>query len=879
MFRLKKKSDRQLVRQVLGGERDEYEELVKRHYPTVLSIALTYTGNSSDAEDVVQDSFVKAYTSLDKLKEPDKFLGWLSAIVRNGARKLYSKKKREQEILHQHQPASSEPAPDVSMREMMQLMRHRLDGLDDTHREVLTMYYFGGQNSTEIAQALDVNKEAVLKRLQRAREALGHEMMAAIKEPEEENSHTNQIAKITRAVIATGVAWEVAGMKTGIAAAAAVAAAKAAVIVGGFTAAGVGVYSITTNYNPATNPGDTVSSDESKKDYRTVPMITAEGEDTRRQFEPGPMLSRDNRFRAKATKTTDLQKKRKLSTEEIWDDLHGSRWSVKVLEYGDGPGPSELESAVYQLDIHQSEKAIDIGNANVASGHIMVLGPQNLNEGSLILMGNAGYPRVTFRAFSEADAIPGRNVKEWNLDQPFLNTSNIAHVMDMTGSFSDDRSKIIVSSVGPRGQGFKLEFSRTEELSIDQLDGTVWSVDDFTGDGRDDGGVNDGFRYALKTRNDKISIVEMDGAPMRLGFEGTRQGVEVEMKLTIDVPGDIDKQYTGDVSGAFGPKLNTLTLTGKIFSLDLNKNVDLVIRLQRMSDQAERELLIARYENEAEILLEKLSEFTKLNENTLPRQLRELEFTVHNHERLVQNSSIRHVSYFRPKDRKVILDPWRADMPELPGGYREMEGDSVPDKMMNFEKLLLEVRGPFPPYLFVVRVEHFDVHVSFDLDVVSKRVFQREMRPVGDDEALNALQGSLRASCANNMKQLGLSLKMYQNEARHELLAAGWASMYPEYLSDPRVLLCPSQQGGVCSYDIVYPASNRTYWKEIFANIHGSDVLYDGSKIPWIVEKNECGSGSGGRHVIFSDGRVEFIKNDDWPARMDPFMKYSYTIR
>ena len=543
MFRLKK-SDRQLVHRVLGGERDEYEVLVKRHYPAALSIALTYTGNSSDAEDVVQDAFVKAYTSLDQLKEPEKFLGWLSAIVRNAARKLYSKKKREQEILQQHQPESTESGPDVSMREMMQIMQHRLEGLDDTHREVLTMYYFGGQNSTEIAQALDVNKEAVLKRLQRAREALGHEMMAAIKEPEEKDkNHSKQIARIARAVIATGIAWEVAGLKTSIAAAAILTTLKAIFVVGGFATAGVGVYSITTNYRPITQPVDSTPPRESNIEYRSVPMITAVDEEARNEMWLGATVKKDVFTQSEIAETIDLPEP---SIEDIWDDLDGSRWSAKVLGSQPKGAEEEIESISFQLDIGYSEKPEIVAGKLVDAGRRMTLADQNRAGIPFILFGKADYPSVALGLYVEIDSDEG---------------TPEGHVMDLSGNFLEDRRKIVLSGRKGEHEFLKLEFTRKEVLSMVELNETIWRLKEFRVDGKKEGSSEfKKTQFEMTLRKGEIRIRDLGGWPVEMNFEGTRNNKEVDFMVTIRFPDE--REITSNVVGTFNSKLHLLELSG-----------------------------------------------------------------------------------------------------------------------------------------------------------------------------------------------------------------------------------------------------------------------------------------------------------------------------
>ena len=90
-------SNAALVRQVLRGRRERFDVLVRRHLSAVYAVAFSFTTNHADAEDVSQDAFLKAYTSLDTLREPAKFEGWLIAIARNSALRAVKKHQRDKE--------------------------------------------------------------------------------------------------------------------------------------------------------------------------------------------------------------------------------------------------------------------------------------------------------------------------------------------------------------------------------------------------------------------------------------------------------------------------------------------------------------------------------------------------------------------------------------------------------------------------------------------------------------------------------------------------------------------------------------------------------------------------------------------------------------
>src|SRR6476659_8896832 len=76
-------SDGVLVKRVLGGERAAFDELIRRYQRQAVAVSYRLLGNTQDALEVSQDSFLKAFTSLGSLQKPEAFGGWLMRIVSN----------------------------------------------------------------------------------------------------------------------------------------------------------------------------------------------------------------------------------------------------------------------------------------------------------------------------------------------------------------------------------------------------------------------------------------------------------------------------------------------------------------------------------------------------------------------------------------------------------------------------------------------------------------------------------------------------------------------------------------------------------------------------------------------------------------------------
>ena len=172
-------SDARLVGQTLRGNREAFGRLADRHLSAAYAVALAFLRNPADAEDVTQEAFVKAYTKLDTLREPAKFLPWLVTIVRRECSATLRVRNREANLDDIDYEESAEP--NVTARDRARVLQDAMEGLDDMSREVLTLHYFAGKRVREIAIILNITPSAVKKRLERGRHALGKQLQAVTK--------------------------------------------------------------------------------------------------------------------------------------------------------------------------------------------------------------------------------------------------------------------------------------------------------------------------------------------------------------------------------------------------------------------------------------------------------------------------------------------------------------------------------------------------------------------------------------------------------------------------------------------------------------------------------------------------------------------------
>jgi RNA polymerase sigma factor (sigma-70 family) len=148
-------SDGDLVRLARDGDAVAFRLLVERHQPAARARARRLCPNPSDVDDIMQESFLQAFVALDRLREPDRFAGWLAGIVLNVCRSLY---RREQltllpdwpEPLH---PASGDGLPSAEDLDRADALREAVADLPAGQRRAVALHYYADLPPGQIAEA------------------------------------------------------------------------------------------------------------------------------------------------------------------------------------------------------------------------------------------------------------------------------------------------------------------------------------------------------------------------------------------------------------------------------------------------------------------------------------------------------------------------------------------------------------------------------------------------------------------------------------------------------------------------------------------------------------------------------------------------------
>jgi len=185
-------SDAAAVEQTLAGDREAFRVLVERHSANVFRLAYRMTGNRHDAEEVVQEAFLRAYQKLDQFAARANFGTWVYRIATNYA--IDRMRQRRSEEAKRETPGrptddgletdpvsafpDSSPSPErlAQSRQLALHMRRALNELTPAERTAFVMRHWGGSGIEEIAEALKSStsaaKNTVFRSVQKLRRAL-----------------------------------------------------------------------------------------------------------------------------------------------------------------------------------------------------------------------------------------------------------------------------------------------------------------------------------------------------------------------------------------------------------------------------------------------------------------------------------------------------------------------------------------------------------------------------------------------------------------------------------------------------------------------------------------------------------------------------------
>ena len=143
--------EKNLVMSCRNGDKSAYAGLVKGHSGRVFAICLGMLGNTHDAEDIAQQTFLKGLTSIQQIRRDELFGAWVSRVAKNLCIDLIPERRRGRNSL------AGAIAPDQKGAREFPELKSALARLSERHRPPLMLYYFDGQSTKGLAEALGIS--------------------------------------------------------------------------------------------------------------------------------------------------------------------------------------------------------------------------------------------------------------------------------------------------------------------------------------------------------------------------------------------------------------------------------------------------------------------------------------------------------------------------------------------------------------------------------------------------------------------------------------------------------------------------------------------------------------------------------------------------
>ncbi len=164
------RSNESVIRTCQQDDKAAYEVLVKRHYRHVFALCLGVLANVHDAEDIAQETMIKGFLKIKRLRNGDQFEAWILRIAKNLCLDFLRRQKRIKAVAAGKPTQSGHKAGEnENLQQAVRMLPREL-------RVPLTMFYFDGKNAKNIAEKLNISHSGACQRIRAARQQL-HELL------------------------------------------------------------------------------------------------------------------------------------------------------------------------------------------------------------------------------------------------------------------------------------------------------------------------------------------------------------------------------------------------------------------------------------------------------------------------------------------------------------------------------------------------------------------------------------------------------------------------------------------------------------------------------------------------------------------------------
>ena len=181
-------SDEEVVTRVLAGETGMFEIIMRRHNQLLYRVARAILRNDGEAEDVMQDAYVRAYEHLGQFAGRAKFSTWLTRIAVHEAlarqhrgnryQELEPMSEREGDPMDRFASLAPDPEQQASNSEVRRLLEEAVEKLPDAYRTIFILRDIEEMSTTDAAEVLEITEDNVKVRLHRARALLRKSLYA-----------------------------------------------------------------------------------------------------------------------------------------------------------------------------------------------------------------------------------------------------------------------------------------------------------------------------------------------------------------------------------------------------------------------------------------------------------------------------------------------------------------------------------------------------------------------------------------------------------------------------------------------------------------------------------------------------------------------------
>ena len=194
--------DKQLVQRMLSGDEAAFREFVELYKDRLFSSILAHVGCRHEAEEIVQESFIKAFQHLPSFQHQSQIYTWIYRIAWNTSASRARKHRNDVSLENSgaestsSAPESFEPHVPMERRERIALLRQGLGDIESRHRKILLLREFDGLSYQEIADVMSIPLGTVRSRLARARDRLRDQLITIEERHEGQNRRIKEGKKL-----------------------------------------------------------------------------------------------------------------------------------------------------------------------------------------------------------------------------------------------------------------------------------------------------------------------------------------------------------------------------------------------------------------------------------------------------------------------------------------------------------------------------------------------------------------------------------------------------------------------------------------------------------------------------------------------------------